>query len=153
MGRVASYVLLAFVCDSCLSAFGCANESNGPAGPSVVATEIWTVDVGGGQGHGDFRFIKKSDGVVTALGEWTFGTVFCPFSSGPGAVTDSTIAFSADGIANDNSIQSDFTLNVNGKAGGGSARGAYAIVFAQGLQVPGPLTWTATRTSGTGITP
>lgn len=150
---MATYAVLAMVCSFSLSAVSCSNETNGSAGPSVVATEIWTVDVDGGQGHGDFRFTKKSNGVVTAIGAWTFGTVFCPFSSGPGAASDSTIAFSADGIATDNTAQSDFTLTVNGKAGGGNASGTYSIVFAQGWQVPGPLTWTATRTSGSGITP
>jgi len=153
MGRMALYALLAIAYGLCFGDCGCSNEANSPAGPSVVATEIWTVTVGEGQGHGDFRFVKKSDGVVTAFGEWTFGTVFCPYSSGPGAVTDSTIAFNADGVATDNTFQSDFTLSVAGKAGGGSASGAYSIVFTKGLQVPGPLTWTATRTSGSGVTP
>ncbi len=153
MGRMAACAILAAACGLSLSAVGCGNETNSPAGPSIVATEIWTVQIGGGQGHGDFRFTKKSNGVVTAIGAWTFGTVFCPFSSEPGAASDSTIAFTAEGIATDNTAQSDFTLNVNGKAGGGNASGTYSIVFALGWQVPGPLTWTATRTSGSGITP
>jgi hypothetical protein len=152
MRRLAPWALLAALCGASGLWLGCSSEA-GPSGPAVVATEIWTVDVGQGQGHGDFRFIKKSNDVVTTTGEWTFGTVFCPFSSGPGAVTDSTISFDANGIATDNTAQSDFNLIVDGKAGGGSASGTYSMIFAQGWQVPGPLTWTAVRTSGSGITP
>ncbi len=152
MGRTTLCVLLAIVSGLMGALCGCGNEA-GPAGPAVVATEIWTVDVGGGQGHGDFTFIKRSNGVVTATGSWTFGAIFSPFSSAAGGEIDSVISFAASGIATNDTAQSDFSLTVAGKAAAGSANGTYSIVYAQGWQVPGPLTWTASRTSGSGITP
>jgi len=133
-------------------AAGC-SHNNGPAEPKIVATETWTVDIGTGQAGGELTFIKRANGVVTAVGEWIFGEIDCPFSAGPGAVSDSTISFMATGIATDNTVSSAFTLTVDGTAAGGVASGTYSIVFSQGWTTSAPSNWIGALTNGSGITP
>jgi len=150
MGRMAPFAAFVMTAALCLVAASCGDD---PGGPKVVATEVWAVDIGSGQGGGEFTFIRQSNGAVTAVGEFVFGEILCPFSSGPGAVSDSTISFMATGIATKNTVSSAFTLTVDGRAGGGAASGTYSIVFAEGWTTGAPPDWFATRTSGSGITP
>lgn len=145
---VAAFVVAAALC---LVGASCGEDNSG--GPRIVATEVWDVDIGAGQGHGEFRFIRQSDGEVTAVGEFVFGEKYCPFSSGPGAVSNSTVSFKATGIATNGTASSAFTLTVDGRAGGGEASGTYSIVFTRGWTLDAPPDWLASRKSGSGITP
>jgi hypothetical protein len=151
MRRMEGFVAFAMASMLCMPASGCGSKSS--LGPTVAAKEVWTVDIGSGQGGGELTFIKSSNGDVTAVGEWLLGDTDCPFSTGPGAVSDSTISFIATGIATQNAMSSSFTLTVEGTARGGGASGTYSIVFSQGWTTSAPPVWTAWRTSGSGITP
>jgi len=130
----------------------------------VVARETWTSDIDQGTGDGEWEFIKWSDNTITCDGEWIYEydmkkviyKIHCPFTDGIGGVEGIDAAFTADGTAYFESQPTNtsyFELRVVGTASGGAASGTYVMEFNNALwpqQIAG--SWTASRTSGSGIT-
>lgn len=127
-------------------------------GSSVIAAERWESIADGGNSKGVWTFSKKSDGVVTVAGEWTYVGFTCPFTTGSVTISGSAVSFTVTGTANYSSAppgsqDAPFALDVKGETRGGKGHGTFAITFSTAGWPSGfSGKWQATRTEGGGIT-
>ena len=158
-------ILLAVLIIFALSFTSCDKDdkATGPS-ESYIATEEWNSIVDQGTGSGSWKFSMKADSSVIVDGEWIYnidlyGTNYeikCPYTDGQATISGSSLSFTASGTAKftaDPSQTSPFTFNIEGTTDNGQGSGTYTISFtAQGWPPQLSGSWTATRTSGSGIT-
>jgi parallel beta-helix repeat protein len=137
----------------------------------VSVVEEWEYILDGGQGNGNMTLTVKQDGTISAEGNWGYGpeltephihrTVEGSYSDCPVTIDGSSISFTCQGSAQDNSVPgeypeymvSPFTLAFNGTTNNGQGSGIYTITFTNPLWTPSISgNWESTRTSGSGIT-
>ncbi len=124
----------------------------------TIATERWESTADHGNGKGIWVFSKKSDGAMSATGEWTYvNSIKCPFNEGIMILSGASLSFSVTGTATNPSAppgfqDSPFTLEVKGELRDGKGRGTYVIAFS-GPGWPSGFSgkWTATRTGGKSV--
>jgi hypothetical protein len=147
---------------ACLVFFSCSDKN--PAGPSAIASEIWTINDVGTQNYADLTMSLLSDSAVAVHGKWYYdfygNEITCTFMNGSAAVNDTTVSMTASGAAAyppDSSgyvESSGFTLQMQGTFKDGTSRGTWDISFTkqewQGWIDPG--TFTGTLQSGGGVT-
>ena len=137
----------------------------------VSVVEEWEYILDGGQGNGNMTLTEKQDGTISVEGSWGYGpeltephihrTVEGFYSDCPVTIDGSSISFTCQGSAQDNSVPgeypeymvSPFTLAFNGTTNDGQGSGIYTITFTNPLWTPSISgNWESTRTSGSGIT-
>ena len=143
---------------------GCDSDDDSGTGPNnqEIANEIWEVDIDDGEGDGCWVLTMFADSTVTTTGEFSISSgtdeeISRPFTNGPVVISDSSFSFTSTGTATFTSypsMTSPFNLTVEGTTyNNGQANGDYTINFsAQEWPSEVSGTWTASRTSGGGIT-
>lgn len=144
----------------------CGGGGGGPSGvapAAVVGTEVWSGSSDNGQGSLNYTLSKDANGTVTASGTWNIVYagyhVSCPFTTGPITITGNSVAFTGSGTATTPDApagyqSSSFTVTADGTVGSGQASGTYTITYSTYGWPPSVSgSWTAQRTSGSGITP
>jgi hypothetical protein len=145
-----------------LSAIGCRKDDN-PAAPTVIATEEWGFIMDNDtSNHGQTTFQKRSDGSVTGNATWYFNNqgeyLVCSFEGGAVTIVDTVISISAHGTATYTGApagynSSPFTITISGIVHNGSSLGTWDIAFSgYGWPSSKTGTFTATRSSGSGVT-
>lgn len=126
---------------------------------SVVATEVWGVIIDNDStNYGQETYHKRSDGSIITSGDWHYQGVTCLYQNALVTVIDSTMSFTANGIATNPNASalyrtSPFTLSVTGDARNGKSKATWSIVFStQGWPPSLQGVSYATRKSGSGVT-
>jgi hypothetical protein len=136
-------------------ATGSGDETTDDGTPEVVATEQWESVTDNGEGWGNWTFSKHPDRSITADGEWNYdlGAIKCPFTKGQVTISGAPISMVVTGTAVYLGDQtSPFTIIAERTARNGRGSGTYTITFSQTGWSSFSGVWTATRTSGSGIT-
>ncbi|MGA7161600.1 MAG: hypothetical protein WBZ48_11400 [Bacteroidota bacterium] len=142
---------------------GCKKDDGSPVGPTVIATEDWSLAMDNDtSSHGEQTLEKKSDGTVAAEGGWYFVsqglTLQCPFSDGTATISDTNISMIVHGIARYPGAPagyqtSAFTLSANGGTFHGRSSGTFSFTYSTyGWPSGKSGTFNGVRTNGNGVT-
>ncbi len=147
-----------------ISVMGCQKDAGNPAGPSVIATEEWQFIMDNDTASlAQMTYQKKSDGSVVAVSAtWRSANdgnaLYGQCEEGIVTISDTIISIASQGTAilsgaPEGYRNSPFTLTIDGSARNGLAAGNWTVNFsAIGWPPSKSGTFTATRSSGSGIT-
>jgi hypothetical protein len=135
----------------------CSSDSSSDSA-KVTATETWTTVMG--SSIGSFTLNKLDTGKISMSALWTNGTsngsAYDDAASGTLALNGTTISsasFGGTAKIIGSTATSSYTCVLTGTIHSGSASGTYTMTFTASGWPSDSGTWTATRSSGSGITP